>query len=228
MSRAEATTGNTINDLPANLAGLDDAARRRLIQASTVVQLDTGQFVFHLGDACEAFVILVDGSVRVQLTSAGGREVTLYRIAPGGSCLLTTSCLFSCEHYPAEALTETPVRALALPRNVFEQLLEDSRAFRTYVFDGFAHRLADVIDRIEAVALTPIESRLAAALVRLHDSGQSGITHQALAVELGTAREVVSRHLKRMEAGGWLQLGRARITVTDREALQRLADGGAV
>ena len=75
---------------------------------------------------------------------------------------------------------------------------------------------------------TPIEARLGATLLRLHDSGQSNITHQALAVELGTAREVVSRHLKRMEANGWLRLGRGHITVTDRDALLRLADEGAV
>ena len=217
-----------INELPPALAALDEVARRQLLDTASTLKLGADQFVFHLGDACEAFVILLDGRVRVQLTSAAGREVTLYRIEPGGSCLLTTSCLFSRDQYPAEALTETAIRALAVPRAVFEELLEQSTAFRDYVFDGFARRLTDVIGRIKAVALTPIEARLGATLLRLHDSGQSNITHQALAVELGTAREVVSRHLKRMEANGWLRLGRGHITVTDRDALLRLADEGAV
>ena len=217
-----------INELPPALAALDEVARRQLLDTASTLKLGADQFVFHLGDACEAFVILLDGRVRVQLTSAAGREVTLYRIEPGGSCLLTTSCLFSRDQYPAEALTETASRALAVPRAVFEELLEQSTAFRDYVFDGFARRLTDVIGRIKAVALTPIEARLGATLLRLHDSGQSNITHQALAVELGTAREVVSRHLKRMEANGWLRLGRGHITVTDRDALLRLADEGAV
>lgn len=219
---------NDIGQLPPALAALDGAARQRLADSANIVELGANEFVFHLGDACEAFVILLDGNVRVQLTSAGGREVTLYRIVPGGSCLLTTSCLFSHDQYPAEALTETPIRALALPRAVFEELLEHSKEFRDYVFAGFAQRLVDVIGRIEAVALTPIEGRLAAAILRLRGSEQPNITHQALAVELGTAREVVSRHLKRMEANGWLQLGRGRITVTDREALARLANEDAV
>lgn len=217
-----------INELPPALASLDEQSRRQLLGSASTVELGANQFVFHLGDACEAFVILLDGKVRVQLTSSAGREVTLYRIEPGGSCLLTTSCLFSRDQYPAEALTETPIRALALPRAVFEELLEHSRAFRDYVFDGFARRLTDVIGRIEAVALTPIESRLAAMLVRLHGDGKSTITHQALAVELGTAREVVSRHLKRMEASGWVELGRSRVIVADRDALQRLVEKGAV
>ena len=217
-----------INELPPALAALDEVARRQLLDTASTLKLGADQFVFHLGDACEAFVILLDGRVRVQLTSAAGREVTLYRIEPGGSCLLTTSCLFSRDQYPAEAFTETAIRALAVPRAVFEELLEQSTAFRDYVFDGFARRLTDVIGRIKAVALTPIEARLGATLLRLHDSGQSNITHQALAVELGTAREVVSRHLKRMEANGWLRLGRGHITVTDRDALLRLADEGAV
>ena len=214
--------------LPPTLATLDETARRQLLDSANTVELGANQFVFHLGDACEEFVILLDGHIRVQLTSAAGREVTLYRIEPGGSCLLTTSCLFSRDQYPAEALTETPIQALALPKTVFEDLLEHSREFRHYVFDGFARRLADVISRIEAVALTPVEYRLAAALLRLQPDKQSKVTHQELAVELGTVREVVSRHLKRMETNGWVELGRGRIAIIDRNALQRLASEGAV
>ncbi len=212
-----------VTALPDSLASLDDETSRGLLDASRVVDLDAGQFVFRLGDTCEAFVILLDGQVRVQLASAGGREVALYRIAPGGPCPLTTSCLFSHEHYPAEALTESAIRALTIPKPYFEQLLQRSASFRGYVFEGFARRLTDVIGRIEAIALTSIDSRLATALVSLHDDGRQAITHQALAVELGTAREVVSRNLKRMEGHGWLSLGRGRIAVLDADALRRRA-----
>lgn len=212
------------NVAPGSLTALDDETSQQLLAVSRVVELDAGQFVFHLGDSCEAFVILIDGQVRVQLTSAGGREVTLYRIGPGGSCLLTTSCLFSHELYPAEALAESTTRALVVPKYAFEQLLQQSSSFRAYVFQGFARRLADVIGRIETIALTSIDSRLANAILSLHDSGRQSITHQALAVELGTAREVVSRRLKRMESDGWLTLGRGRITVRDPDALRREAD----
>ena len=216
------------DSLPSSLASLDPASIERLFAASKIVELEPQRYVFHLGDACEAFFILLEGSVRVQLTSAGGREVTLYRVGSGGSCLLTTSCLFSHDQYPAEALTESPVRAIAIPRPVFEALLESSPAFREYVFDGFARRLADVIARIEAVALTPIDGRLASTLLDMHERGQTAVTHQALAVELGTAREVVSRHLKQMESRGWVALSRGQIAVLDPSALEALTTSAPV
>ncbi len=216
------------DQLPAPLASLDDASAARLFEVSRIVEIEPGDYVFHLGDACEAFFILLEGSVRVQLTSTGGREVTLYRVGSGGSCLLTTSCLFSRDQYPAEALTESPVRAIAIPRQQFQALLDASPGFREYVFEGFARRLADVISRIEAVALTPIDGRLAAALIDLHRRNETATTHQALAVELGSAREVVSRHLKRMEGKGWVELGRGRITVLDPAALREIAESAPV
>jgi CRP/FNR family transcriptional regulator len=215
---------NLPDQLPAPLAILDEASAERLFEVSKIVEIDPDQYVFHLGDSCEAFFILLEGSVRVQLTSSGGREVTLYRVGSGGSCLLTTSCLFSRDQYPAEALTESSVRAIAIPRQHFQALLDASPGFREYVFDGFAQRLAEVISRIEAVALTPIDGRLAAALVELHERHETAVTHQELAVELGTAREVVSRHLKRMEGKGWVELGRGRITVLDLPALREIAE----
>lgn len=221
-------TAQGLDRLPPALAGIDAPGARVLLAEARVVELDPGRYVFNLGDSCEAFFILLDGSVRVQLNSAAGREVTLYRVGEGGSCLLTTSCLFSRDRYPAEAVTETAVRAMAVPKRTFRTLLEASPSFREYVFDGFARRLADVIMRIEALTLTSVDSRLAAVLLDLHDRGVTKITHQELAVELGTAREVVSRHLKRMEAQGWLELGRVRLVVRDPKALRAIAAAAGV
>jgi CRP/FNR family transcriptional regulator len=102
----------------------------RLLAGMQVVRLDRDRFVFHSGDLCQAFLVLLEGSVRVQLTSASGREVTLYRIAPGGSCILTTSCLLSHENYPAEAIAESDLVAAAIPYELFQRALEDSKRFR--------------------------------------------------------------------------------------------------
>lgn len=205
------------------LSSADETVSDQLLAAAQVVSLDRDRFVFHAGDLCNAFLILLEGEVRVQLTSAGGREVTLYRIAPGGSCLLTTSCLLSQEHYPAEAVAESAIRALAIPTPAFQAALENSPSFRKFVFDGFSSRLTSVIQRIEQIAFTSIDARLSAALLELDEKGVRKITHQDLAVELGTAREVVSRHLKRFETEGWVSLGRGRISVTDKARLEALA-----
>ncbi len=201
-----------------------DPAINELFASSQTVSLDAGQFVFHAGDSCKAFLILIAGNVRVQITSASGREVTLYRIGAGGSCLLTTSCLFSRDRYPAEAITESDVQALAVPRAKFEQALEQSAQFRQFVFDGFSARLTHVIKKLEELAFTSVDSRLAAILLEFHGRRVEEITHQHLAVELGTAREVVSRHLKRFENEGWVRLGRGRVKVIDAACLQRIIE----
>ncbi len=208
--------------VPALVEGGDELLRR-LLDSAQVVRLGRERFVFHAGDLCGAFLILLDGDVRVQLTAANGREVTLYRIGPGGSCILTTSCLLGREHYPAEAIAESDVTALAIPAASFQAALENSEQFRHYVFDGFSSRLTNVIQRIEQIVFTSIDARLAAALLRLDDDGNQDVTHQEIAIELGTAREVVSRHLKRFETEGWVRLGRGSIAVTDRARLATLS-----
>ena len=204
-------------------SGANQTFLDELLADARVVSLARDHFVFHAGDLCEAFLILLDGGVRVQLVSANGREVTLYRIGPGGSCILTTSCLLSQEHYPAEAIAESDTHALAIPEPAFQSALENSAWFRKFVFDGFSSRLTNVIHKIEEIAFTSIDVRLAAFLLELHDKGTRDVTHQDISVELGTAREVVSRHLKRFEAEGWVQLGRGQISVIDRPALEALA-----
>ena len=88
----------------------DERFLDELVAGARLVKLESGSYVFHSGDLCEAFLLLVEGGVRVRLTAASGREVTLYRIAPGGSCILTTSCLLGNENYPAEAITESRIR----------------------------------------------------------------------------------------------------------------------
>ncbi|MDJ0698479.1 MAG: Crp/Fnr family transcriptional regulator [Woeseiaceae bacterium] len=202
---------------------LDEPAREDLLASAQRVSVEKDRFVFHAGDLCSSFLVLQKGSVRVQLVSASGREVTLYRIGPGGTCILTTSCLLGHENYPAEAIAECDVDALAIPAESFQAALDRSRSFRDFVFDGFSMRLTNVIRKIEQIAFTSIDARLAAALLARTERGTEAMTHHELAVELGTAREVVSRHLKNLESRGWLQLGRGRIVVVDRSALEALA-----
>jgi CRP/FNR family transcriptional regulator len=136
---------------------------------------------------------------------------------------LTTSCLLGNENYPAEAITESNVVAVAIPSAAFEDLLERSRQFRRLVFDGFATRLKNVITKIEELSFTGIDARLARVLLDCEARGVDRITHQEISVELGTAREVVSRHLKRFELERWVDLGRGRVMIVDRAGLEKIA-----
>lgn len=197
-----------------------DEAIEKLIEQAQVVSLPAGQMVFHAGSACEKYLLVLEGKVRTQLVTEQGREVVLYYVSSGQSCVLTTSCLLSHQPYPFEGITDGEVKALSIDKTAFEYALEHSSLFRKFVFDGFSQRLAEVIARMQQVAFGSIDRRLAEVLVR---SGPvSSITHQALATEVGSAREVVSRHLKRFEDKGWVKLGRGVIEVRDQASLVKL------
>ena len=199
----------------------DDIALEQMRRQLQVVELPAGYEVFRRGDACRNYLVVIDGSIRVQALSPGGREVTLYRVASGQSCVITTSCLISQEVYPAEGITEPETTALVLPQGAFNEMLGKSEAFRRFVFANQGQRLSDLIHRIEDVAFGRVDARLARLLFDRgkHSAGRVSATHQKLASELGTAREVVSRQLKVFERRGWIRVGRGRVEVLDAESL---------
>jgi len=201
-----------------------DAETRGVLDGARLITLPADQAVFHAGSACEHYMLVLEGSVRVQVIGEGGREALLYRVLPGQSCVLTTCCVLSGEDYPAEGFTESPVRALIVTKPVFDRALETAPAFRRFVFASLGGRIAEVIARMEEVAFRPVGRRLAAYLLAHGGGGPLQSTHQEIATEVGTAREVISRHLKRLEAAGLVRLGRSSIEVTDARGLQDLAD----
>ncbi|WP_295458444.1 Crp/Fnr family transcriptional regulator [uncultured Thiodictyon sp.] len=201
-----------------------DPATRALLAGALTLELPAQQAVFYAGSACPNYVLVLTGTIRVQIIGEHGREALLYRVLPGQACVLTTCCILSGDVYPAEAFTESRVKFLSLSKSVFDRALEDAPAFRRFVFANLGARIAQVITRMEELAFQPIERRLANLLLRRHGQTPASLltaTHQELAVELGTAREVVSRHLKRLEAAGVVKLGRATIEILDRQRLER-------
>ncbi len=205
------------------LAEDDEPALTRLRDSAQVLRLPAGQPVFHRGSACQRYLLVAEGRVRVFLTAPTGREVVLYFVAAGQSCALTTACLLADDHYPAEGITDTPVTALTLDRRDFARALRESPRFQRFVFASLGQRFADIITRIEQVHFRDIDSRLAASLLAHAGSGRAVTrTHQALAQEIGSAREVVSRHLKRLADQGLIRLQRGRIELLDPAGLRRL------
>jgi CRP/FNR family transcriptional regulator len=202
-----------------------DRQTQSVLDGARLVSMPADQPVFHASSPCENYVLLLEGSVRVQVIGANGREAVLYRVLPGQSCVLTTCCILSGDDYPAEGFTESAVRALVITKPAFDKALESAPAFRRFVFANLGGRIAAIIARMEEVAFRPVERRLAAFLLTHCDNtGTIHATHMELAVELGTAREVVSRHLKRLEASGLVALGRSTVQVRRPVELQRMAD----
>lgn len=206
-----------------DLAAPGDPTLSRLGRDIKLIELPAGLSVFHVGELCNNYLLVASGRVRVQMLAEGGREATLYRVEAGQSCILTTSCILAGERYPADGITETPVDVFVVPRIAFEQALDRSPTFRRFVFANLGQRLAEVIRRMDAVAFQSVDRRLAAYLLSRADAaGALRATHQQIAVELGSAREVISRHLKRMEGRGLVRLQRAAVRVLDRSGLETL------
>lgn len=206
------------------LSGLDEAGQTLLAQAHRV-ELPAETVIFRHGDRCDHFVMLVSGHIKVMARSPGGRELLLYRINNLGTCVLTTSCLLGNEHYPAEGIAETDVVAYLLPRGVFQQALEQSPALRAFIFDSYAERLSGLIHLVQAVSFESVEQRLVNHLLQLaDDEGVVRESHQMIADELGTAREVVSRKLQSLAQQGLLELGRGKVILTDPDALENFSE----
>lgn len=205
-------------------AALPPDIRAALAGVARVLTAPPGTRIFGPGDVPTAFLLVTRGTVRVQQTNEQGREIVLYRIAPGEACVLTTSCLLAGEVYNAEAITETEVEGLAVPEAEFERLIATSPAFRRLVFHAFGQRIAALMRRIDDVAFASIDSRLAERLLALAGpGGELERTHQDLARELGSAREVVSRRLAELQRQGLIEAGRGHVRILNRAGLQNLA-----
>ena len=198
----------------------------RLRNGSMVVSLPEGSRIFGPGQAPENFLLLIDGTIRVQQVSESGREIVLYRVSAGESCALTTACLMGYEEYLAEGIAEAAVRAVAIPRSLFDELIASSRAFRQFVFTAFSRRVTNLFRIIEEVAFARIDVRLAQRLLQMADAKDHlSATHQELANELGSAREVISRQVQEFQRRGWIKATRGELELTDKAALTRLAEG---
>ena len=207
------------------LENLEPKTARQLAQASQSVSLPANQHVFHAGDICQNFLLVLDGIVRVQMMSESGREIVLYRVAPGQTCVLTTACLLGHDTYSAEGVSETAVKAIAIPAPAFHQLMDASAVLRDFVFQSYSGRLASLMMLVEEVAFGRIDIRLARFLCeRANAHGVLDTTHQKLAVELGSAREVISRQLKDFERRGLVRLSRGQVSITDSAQLKTLAE----
>lgn len=204
-----------------------DAVIKQLMDSALLLTIPPRQQLFYPGKACENYLLVLSGSIKTQIISSDGREILLYHVCAGDSCVLTTSCLLGDNHYPAEGFTETEVTAFAISAHIFHRCLEQSTFFREFVFRNFSQRLVDVIKRMENISFGTVDQKLAKALLEIGDSCIYK-THNELAFELGSAREVVSRHLKRFESYGWLTLSRGCIQDIDYAALKQLAEREAV
>ena len=205
-----------------HITGLSPRAVARL-EALPTQTIPQGQVLFHAGDAAQGFVVVQSGRIDVHLTGASGREILLYAVEPGQSCIQTTLGLLAGEAYSGEAVVASEAKLALIPKVLFLTLMDEEPAFRQFVMQAFARRMQDVTRLLERVAFGRIESRLAGALTELAIDGIVHATQAELAARIGSAREVVTRRLDTFQRAGWVITDRGTVRIIDAPALERAA-----
>ena len=206
-----------------DLESLEESALGLIRSSTRSIRIPGGTVIFREGNPCENYLFVIDGSVRVEMISGRGREIMLYRVERGQTCVLTTTSLLAGTEYAAQGVAESDASAVAIPSASFQELMSLSAKFRKFVFSAFSIRISDLLMLIEEVSFGRIDERIAQLL--LERCGQDKVvraTHQQLASELGTAREVVSRQLKEFERLQWVALHRGFIVLHNVEDLSKL------
>lgn len=198
--------------------------RREVENASVAVKIPPGAEYFREGGQCRQVALIGRGSVRVYKKGETGREITLYYVNPGETCILSASCVLGERAYPANAVVEEETEALVLDAGFFRSAVSSREDVRRFVFETLSRRMTEVLTLLEEISFGRMDRRLADFLSRRFgekggDSGVIAMTHEQIAGELGTAREVVSRLLKELERSGAIGLSRGRITLMDRDRL---------
>ncbi len=204
-------------------ASMSDEALERLLAGAVVRTVPAGTVLFDEQSPCQAFPMLVEGSVRVVKSAPSGRELQLYRVLPGESCILSTGCMLGNAPYSARGIAESELTFVALPPPLFHKLIAEHEPFRNYVFGLFSDRITELMQLVEAVAFHKLDQRLAALLLGKGKTIRT--THQHLADELGSVREIVSRLLKTFAEQGAVSIGREEIEIVNPALLRRVAQG---
>jgi CRP/FNR family transcriptional regulator len=206
-----------------SLTNLPDDVQKNISDQASLATIPAKTQLFDCGNACSSLPLVLTGSIRVFTKSPSGREISLYRVNKDQLCIITLSCLLGSDPYPATGVTDENVTAIVLPRFLFHELIGNQPEFRTMIFHLFATRLTGFMQLIDEISFRKLDQRLANFL--LQHGPRINESHQEIADELGSVREVVSRLLKQFEEKNWIRVARKQIEVVDRNALGDYAAG---
>jgi CRP/FNR family transcriptional regulator len=186
-----------------------------LLSSSVYKKIDEGTFLYSEGDSCPGIGFFLSGEVRVFKVAESGREVTLYEIFPGQTCILNAASILSNRQYPANAVSVTEGALLFMKDVTFRRFMAEYEEMRAFIFSHFSERLGTMIELIEDIVFGKMDKRLVSFLIEKAENNVVNSTHQQIANELGSSREVISRILKDMEKKGRVMLSRNMIRVDD-------------
>ncbi len=212
------------------LAELSPPLREAVTTQAGWHEFRDGAPIFGEGQQCGGLPLVLQGAVKVFKRSETGREIVLYRVGRGETCILTSSCLLGGSDYNADGVAEGALRLALLPPSLFQRMIAESPSFRHFLFSMLSSRLSDLMERVERLAFHRIDRRIAEFLVERADAGFHSVamTHQRIADEIGSVREMVTRTLGQLAEQGLVELSRAGVRIADADGLRALAQGAVL
>lgn len=208
------TSTDFINIFP-SFKNAPDKLVKEILSFCRSSRVPAGTMIYSEGDPCSGIAFIISGEIRVYKIGHTGREITLYEIGPGETCILNASCILSGASYPAHAAAATDIELMLMPAAAFRRLVHEHPNMRDFVFSLLSQRLAGVMELVEEVAFGRMDERVMEYLVEKAENNRLETTHQKIANDLGTSREVVSRILKDFERKGRLRLFRNFIQINE-------------
>lgn len=208
---------------------LPEALRQAVAAQAGWREFRDGARIFGEGQHCDGLPLVLQGAVKVLKRSESGREIVLYRVERGETCILTSSCLLGGSDYSADGVAEGALRLAMLPPALFQRMIAESPSFRYFLFSMLSERLSDLMERVERLAFHRLDRRIAEFLVERIDAGLHSVamTHQQIADEIGSVREMVTRTLGQLAEQGLVELSRAGVRIVDPDGVCALARGAA-
>jgi CRP/FNR family transcriptional regulator len=205
------------------LQGADPQIIREFQQAAFLAKIPAGRDVFLEGDPVDSIALLISGIVRVYKIGETGREITLYRFGNGQGCILTANAILNQKTFPAVATVEKDAEAVMIPAEIFRGWVNKYELWRDFVFDLLSQRLARVMALVDEIVFRRMDVRLASFLLnRSRVENPMRITHQEIASELGSSREVISRLLEDLSERGLVRVSRGEVEVLDSDGLKSI------
>jgi len=208
------------NRLCQNVGLTADLCQRFDIKVNTLTS-EKGSVLFKPGDPCNQFLILVRGSIRVELTSRSGRVITLYHMKSGDLCIITTAALLNNQAYYARGVTDSDIQALVISADEFTRAMSASAHFASFIVQNYASRMSSIISLVDRLAVRDPMSGVCQFLVSNQHDGRVKVTQLELASEIGSAREVVSRKLAHLEKLGYIERRRGEVVIYNEYELKK-------
>lgn len=220
----EAKDQQRVSDTLPLLSALGDVLRQEFFQKASLARIPSGRDVMAEGDRIEAIPLVLSGTIRVYRIGETGREITIYRFEQGECCVLSADSILGNKLFPACAQVEDEVEVAFIPAATFDDWLDRSPAWREFVFEAMSRRLLSLLDTLDDVAFGRMDARVASLLLRRAREPETiQITHQEIADELGSSREVISRILEDFQSRGLIHLSRGSVRIAEPQSLAAAA-----